>query len=178
MAQGYFAFLILLVASPVIVFALHIAAVRVLRKFRPDAAPLPVAILTCFAGLVPTAVLLWYFHLRFLEAGELTWPIVYALVVYACLAFCYFILFTMSETARRIHILRKLCERGPVPAAELEAEYDAKDMLSVRLGRMVALRQLSFKEGRFFLSARLMWCVARLIFAWALLIGFKKEAAR
>lgn len=175
MAKSYFIFLLILMASPVIVFVLHVALVRILRKLIPELAPLPVAAFTCFAGLVPAGVLLWSFHLCALSAAELLWPILYAGIVYACLAFCYFILFTMSETARRIHILRKLYERGAVLAAELAAEYNAEDMLSVRLGRMVALRQLSQKDGRYFLQARLMWGSAILLSVWAGLLGFKKK---
>jgi hypothetical protein len=117
----------------------------------------------------------WQCHLRFLNGGDLRGPAVYALIVYTSLAFCYFILFTMSETARRIHILRKLQEKGPVSVAELAAEYDASGMLSVRLDRMVALKQLDRIQGRYFLKARLLWFAGSALSLWARVLGFSQK---
>ena len=164
--------------SPLVVFLLHALCARIFWKVRPGLSPLSVAALAVLCGYFATGFLAWQYHLRFMNFNETLWPMVYALTVYTCLSFCYFILFTMSETARRIHILRKLQERGPIPLNKLAAEYNATDMLSVRLERLVALKQLKHIQGRYFLNTRLLWWAGKVVSAWARLLCFFKTETR
>ncbi len=78
----------------------------------------------------------------------------------------------MSETARRIHILRKLRETGPLSEDALAADYAAEDMLDVRLRRMVELKQLRLVKDRFILKNRLLWLAGTALSAWAKALGF------
>lgn len=174
MIRGYLSFLILLMSSPFLTLLIHAVCTRILRKVRPEVSPLPVAVLAVFFGYPVVSYSAWQCHLKFIWPGEWVWPIVYAFIVYSCLSFCYFILFTMSETARRIHILRRLHEKGAVSTKELAAEYGATDMLFLRLERMVALKQLKCIQGRYFLNARLLCRIGEAVAAWAKLLRFKR----
>ena len=160
--------------SPLLVLLLHALCARIFRKVKPGLSPLFVAALAVLCGYFVTGFLAWQYHLKFMNLNETLWPMVYALTVYTCLSFCYFILFTMSETARRIHILRKLQERGPIPVNKLATEYNATDMLSVRLERMVALKQLNHIQGRYFLNGWVLWWAGKVVSAWAKLLRFSK----
>lgn len=164
-------------SSPFLTFLIHVICARILGRVKQEVSPLPVAAWAVFLGYPVIFFLVWQFHLKFLKPGEWLWPIAYAIIVYSCLSFCYFILFTMSETARRIYILRRIHEGGAVPITELAAEYSAAGMLSLRLERMVALKQLKYIQGRYFLDARLLFGIGVAVAAWAKLLRFEKTNA-
>ena len=104
-----FFYLFLLGFSPVLVFLLHIVTVRICWAFKPKASPLFVALLAILAGYIVEGVWVWQSYLKTLDSGaELLWAALYGLLVYSGLSFCYFILFNMTESARRIHMLREL----------------------------------------------------------------------
>ena len=171
-----FFYLFLLSFSPVLVFLLHIIAVRIYRLFKPKASPLSVVILAILAGYVVEGVWVWQSYLKTLrsEAGLLS-AALYGLLVYSGLSFCYFIVFNMTESARRIHMLRELYVQKQLSLGELDREYNVAKMLSVRLERLTALGQLRKVEGRYFLRERILYYAGLILSSWAKLIGFSHE---
>jgi hypothetical protein len=170
--SGYFSYLVLLALTPCFVLLLHGILVRIIRRMGSSLSPLEVAAIAVMGGYPVMAFILWQYHFKFLTLGELLWPVLFAVIVYSCLAFCYFILFTMTETARRIHILQRIREEGPMAVQELASEYNASDMLNVRLERMVALKQLKRDNGKFFIRNTLLYWAGRVLEVWAKLLGF------
>lgn len=67
----------------------------------------------------------------------------FAAVVSVCIAYCYFHLFNMSETARRIRILTS-CYLG-VPVDERNYSLDA--MIDARIERLIIVRSLRHDAG-------------------------------
>ena len=97
---------------------------------------------------------------------ELACPIIYCLIVYNALAYVYFHLFNMSETARRIRILCEIDSVGSLTGEEIAAKYSTYDMLSVRIERLIAMRQLTRRGNRYLLKNPLFYYAALLITTW------------
>lgn len=174
--SAYLCFLLCLMSSPCLVLLLHVLLIRMFRLANSSLSPLPVAALAMLGGYPVMGFSLWFCHFRFLNPGQITCPIVYALIVYTCLSFCYFILFTMTETARRIHILRRIFEKdAPAAMNDLAVEYSAADMLSVRIERMLALKQLKRSGDRYFIDNKLLYRAGTIVAAWAKLLGFSAK---
>jgi hypothetical protein len=89
------------------------------------------------------------------------------------LAFCYFQVFAMTETARRLRILYELYTRKDTTLSQLDAEYGALRMLETRLARMVEIGQLGYDGQRYTLRRTLLLRVGQLMSFWAKVLGFK-----
>lgn len=74
------------------------------------------------------------------------------LLTYVALGYCYFHFINLGETARRIRILRELLESkdGLTLEAILE-RYNAADIVTARLQRMVRNRQIVLNDGSFYI---------------------------
>ena len=133
-------YLILLVCAPGFIFLTHLTAFRLLRFWNREVTPLFVTAFVVAVWFFITVVWSWWVYLRFLPVG-VDWmcAVLYGIAVYGGLSFSYFILFAMTESARRIHILRKLYEAGAQPVSDLMRDYSTTNMLTVRLNRMVEL---------------------------------------
>ena len=169
-------YLLLLLCSPLIAFAIHLIVARVLRLLKFNLSPLLVAAFAVLVGYVVMAALSWPIFLRH-QSGESEkfWAALYGLLVYGGLAFSYFQLFGMSETARRIHILYDLKSHGPMPRGEIHSRYRLSDMLSVRLGRLMEWKQLRIVGGRYVLNGRFfLYGVAKIAECWARVLGFQQ----
>lgn len=166
-------YLILLLLSPLVAFCLHFLLIRVARFFSHEISPLPVALFAVLCGLPVVGWGSWEIYLKDLvDFQERFWGVLYALLVYGGLAFSYFQTFAMTETARRIRILRELYSRGRVTLRELESEYSGANMLAVRLERMVALNQLTQRQDRYWVKGRLLLGVGKIMEVWARLLKF------
>ena len=165
----------ILFLSPALVFALHWGVSWSFRLFQLRHSPLAVAAFVTFAGgFVVMIAIAWGVYLRELTGKELLWSSFYGLIVYHNLALCYFQLFGMTETARRIHILSKLYLDGPTSVAELQSEYGGARMLAVRLERLVDLQQLKKAGDRYIVRGYFFLLVAKIMAAWAKLLGFSQ----
>jgi hypothetical protein len=98
----------------------------------------PTALLTCtVASLCPRTIL------------EKPVEAVYGVVVYACVAYSYFHLFNMRETARRIRILSEIYLAGSLNTGQLLRLYDGTTVLGMRLDRLLATGHLVRQADRF-----------------------------
>lgn len=160
------AFLILLALTPLFIFVLHCVIIRVLRLFelRPTE---QLTVLACAViGHLPMGALLWVVHIRhvYTQAGGI-YTIIYTLVVYNALAYSYFHVFNMSDTARRIRILYEIYTVNKIKVHTLTAKYGAKEMLDNRLERLLATRQIKLIGNRYVLDKKLIHDISLLI-AW------------
>lgn len=168
-------YLILLALTPLITFLLHILVVQLFERLKPNLPPLMTAVWAIFISYFLIMFVAWQNYLQLIPIKtECFWAWMYGTLVYGGLSFSYFILFAMTESARRIHILRKLYVQGDTPLRELAAEYGPEDMLLVRLERMVSLRQLRREGNRYLLDRRLLYRVGVLLSFWSWLLGFSK----
>lgn len=86
-----------------------------------------------------------------LYGGALT---AYCLIVYNAVMYSYFHLFNMSETARRIRILLNALEHGVLRREEILAIYSPRDMVMVRLERLVLMGWLKRDSaGRYMIGS-------------------------
>jgi hypothetical protein len=166
------ALLAVLLASPLWILLNHVVLARVL----PHLAPQVVAIGAGLAGALPTAFLLA--TLASLPPSALPrMPVVttYVAVVYACLAYAYFHLFNMSETARRIRILRELHTAGSLTAEEISHLYSGAAVIETRFDRLLATGQLKARAGRFVRAGRVLYLTACLFRVWRLVLGLERR---
>ena len=172
MVRGSLAVLLaVLVASPLWILLSHMVLARVFVRLAPQL----VAIAAGLAGALPTVLLVatlavpgpWVL-LRMPVA------VTYVAVVYACIAYSYFHLFNMSETARRIRILRELHAAGSLTAEEISRSYSGASVLEARFDRLLATGQLQVRADRFVGAGRLLYMAACLVRAWRVVLGLER----
>jgi hypothetical protein len=161
--------LAVLLASPLWILLSHM----VLARAFPRVAPQIVAI---GAGLVGALLLVGTLALP-APSALLRVPVAvtYVAVVYACIAYSYFHLFNMSETARRIRILRELHAAGSLTAEEISRLYSGASVLEARFDRLLATGQLEARADRFVRAGRFLYMAACLVRLWRLVLGLERR---
>lgn len=166
--------LVILLASPFIALAVHVAFARLFSVLRPGVSNQKVCIQSIIAGNVPVLALVWYL----VCAGQgpcllsLAPTIIYTLIVYNALGYSYFHVFNMSETARRIRILYDLSSGRTMDIDSVVGSYyDTGDILNVRLERLVKMGQLRVEGGRYRLAGRMLLYATKVMVFWGRLIG-------
>lgn len=87
-------------------------------------------------------------------------------IIYAACGYCYFHFINLGETARRIRILRELCEcDGALSRQEILQRYNAKEIVEKRLGRLVRNNQVIYRDGRYYTKRSVMIFIAHIIVA-------------
>lgn len=94
---------------------------------------------------------------------------VHASLCELCAGYSYFHFFNMSETSRRIKLMRMMTGIGRESAAK--ADYDLDDILKVRLARLAAMKQIRLEGNRYVLAGRTLYR------ACTILDGLKKVLA-
>lgn len=167
-------FLLILASTPLILLVSQGIIGRFLRLVGLPAQGQPVVILCFLAGYFPVGLVLWKVYLSGLagESVSLATASVYAFVVYTVLGYAYFHVFNMSETARRVRIMREIYHSGRLAESELPSIYSIDAMLDNRMARLAALGQISVDGGRVRLKGRLLYNAARVISALATVLGY------
>ena len=161
-------FLIILAFSPLWIMAFQAGLTRLgLRRFSGQVT----AMLACAAAAVPIGGALWAVYLKGLSGQTLWSASLYGALVYALLAYSYFHLFNMGETARRVRVLVELRERSAMSVEALISLYNAGAMLDKRLERLIALGQVRVEGGRIVLSSRRLYWAAVLMNFWCRFLG-------
>jgi hypothetical protein len=151
-------------ASPLVLLLLHGALQRVSGRGPPQR----VAIRACVLGIAPLALALVLAGAT--DAGS----VVYAGLVYACVAYSYFHLFNMSETARRIRLIREIDRHGSLTEADVRRAYSDDEVVDTRLARMKAMGHLVENGGRYFAGSRTLLLAARALDAWRSVLGYDR----
>ena len=161
--------LAILAAAPCWIFLVHMALSRMLRgRSRQKVAALAAAL-----GALPTGALLEVNARR--AAGTLSGHLIdiaYAALVFGGLAYAYFHLFNLGETARRIRILREIYSVGALRTDDLADAYGRDELVTVRLARLVETGQVVVRDGRYVLAGGLLYAAARVVQSWRALLGF------
>jgi hypothetical protein len=163
---------LVLLASPLAVCLIQAALTRLIRLLGVFLAPQVMVLGTVLLGNLPMVWLAW--RLAFTPlAGD--WPaiacgVVFVLLIYNALGFCYFNLLNLSETSLHVHILTDLLLSGSMPARELAARYGVDDMMETRIERMIQLGQLRAQGGSFIVNNRGLLRVGRVIHMWRKLL--------
>ncbi len=87
----------------------------------------------------------------------------YTLLVFNSVAYSYFLLFSLSETGRRIRILLQLLEGDSINTNEHATNYSSEAMVRQRLLRLGQMGQISETSGRYRVNNRFLLRVAKLI---------------
>ncbi len=166
------ALLAVLLASPLWILLSHMVLARVF----PRVAPQVVAIGAGLVGALPTGLLVGTLAFP-APSALLRMPVAatYVAVVYACIAYSYFHLFNMSETARRIRILRELHAAGSLTAEEISRVYSGASVLEARFDRLLATGQLEARGDRFVRAGRVLYTAACLVRGWRLVLGLERR---
>lgn len=99
-------------------------------------------------------------------------------IVYNGIAYAYFHVFNMSETARRIRILLHVLIHNDVNAGNLRDDYSPCDMVAVRLDRLEQMGQVARgPDGGYRIAGRVLLSAARVIRIWRLMLGLERHPA-
>jgi hypothetical protein len=142
---------------------LHPVLQRVLRR-EPSQR---VAVLACCCGTAPLA---------FAPAGVGATARVYETVVYICIAYAYFHLFNMSETARRIRILHEVDEQGGIDETDLQRAYSEAEVVEKRIKRMVDMGSIELRANGYVLRGHVLYLAARILDGWRGVLGYRRGA--
>lgn len=166
--QGACLFLAILASTPVWIMALqaYLTRLGVCRSSSQAA-----AMLSCALSALPIGALLWEAHLSGLEGIDLRNHLFYAALVYALLAYSYFHIFNMGETARRVRILIELSQHGGMRAERLKSFYNTKTMLDRRVERLLSLGQVRLDGERVVLASKRLFLAAGMMSNWCRILG-------
>ena len=171
-------YLILLACTPLLIFILHIAATRVFMRYKFDMPNQVIVIICSFVGHMPMAAAIWVVYLSYSTTRvELVCAAVYGLIVYNAMAYNYFHLFNMSETARRNRIIYEIYISRQLKASDMASIYNANDMLNNRLERLLSMKQIKLSGNRYLLDHRLIYYASRVVAWWGRILGFPPPQA-
>lgn len=160
-----------LAASPALILLDHMALARLMRGTQNQVVAVA-AILLTYATM---GLLLWLgFYARHpLSPREIWTGAAYDFIVYSCIGYAYFHVFNMSETARRIRILREVYRAGSLTAERIVELYSASDVIDVRIQRLLQTRQIERRGERYVVIGRALYYVSLFVQAWRSLLGFE-----
>lgn len=155
--------------SPLFVYIIHALLIRLVK----DKSLQLTAIFSALLGNIPLfLIILIYLIKSNIAVSEVIISVIYSMIIYNALAYVYFHVFNMSETARRIHILINLVKTGRMEKQCLAMEYNAKDIVSVRLDRLVSMKQLRREGDVYKVNKGFLLLAARIYSIWVRLLGF------
>ena len=169
------AYCILVAFSIFLPIVIHLVISRRLVLYRAKALRQKGAIMSIIAGVLPLAGLFIVLETAMGGKNGLFWRSFYLLGVYFLFGYVYFHVFNMSETARRIRILAHGHREGKVVKEELTQNYTRKQMVEIRIARLLALGELHRRNSNFIIGRGLLLMPARAVFAFRRTI-FPKES--
>lgn len=154
-------------------FFLHVIVLRIMTKKKISFLPLSVAVKCALFGNIPLLLTSWFLALRLNASvyGTII-TILYVLIVYNALGYSYCHIFNMGETARRIRILYELNLAGRFRYDKLADKYGVKNMIDVRLERLIDMRQISKHKGNFVLESLLLYRIGMVVLNWGFFLKY------
>jgi hypothetical protein len=96
-------------------------------------------------------------------------------ITYVVLGYGYFHFINLGETARRVRILRELWEsQDGLSVDELLMRYNASEIFSIRLRRMINNEQLELRNGRYYIGNPVMLYMAKAMMMMKLILLKKR----
>ncbi|MEA1928293.1 MAG: hypothetical protein U9N73_08795 [Candidatus Auribacterota bacterium] len=161
----YFALVTIL--ALLIPFTMHLFFLRVCRLFRETELRQKGVFFSVLGGLLPLAALcyLWATGLGPENTAGIIISILYLFLIYILAGYVYFHFFNMSETARRVRLLIESSRTGTLKKSDLPRLYPHRDIVSIRIERLMALGELRLLGDRYLLGNKGLLLPAKLIFA-------------
>lgn len=174
--------ILLLVYVPVCAVALGVAHVLLSRRQATGRRPVsPQASLARLILLSNTLVLAGAVVIAWFEARpsvETISTLVFSGIVYNGIAYAYFHVFNMSETARRIRILLHVLIHNDVNAGDLRDDYLPRDMVAVRLDRLEQMDQVARgPDGGYRIVGHVLLSAAHVIRFWRRMLRLERHPA-
>lgn len=93
-------------------------------------------------------------------------------LTYICLGYCYFHFINLGETARRIRLIRELYDAGKngLTQNEILKRYNAKQIIEIRLGRLLNNHQIIHRNHKYFIGNQAMLLIAKILILMKLLL--------
>ncbi len=168
--------ILLLIFSQVFLVLLHVIILRIMRNKKAKFSPLLITVKCALFGNIPLLIALWFLlAMAHKDSTQIVTAVLYSLTAYNGMAYSYYHLFNMSETARRIRILYELKLSGGSKYENISNKYGTENMLDIRLKRLENMRQISNLQGRFVLKSPLLYWVALLVINWGFLLRYNLE---
>jgi len=166
-------FLILLAATPILLAVMLAVVTRIFTISRRGLSSQVVVIICAMLGNVPMGAAAWFFYFgRVSSAEEFVTGIIYFLLTYNALAYSFFHIFNMSDTARRIKILNEInAAGGKLKISGLSASYSSGEMLTNRIKRLLDSRQIVRQGDRYVLNSPLLYYAAKAVNLWGRVLG-------
>ncbi|ODS30482.1 MAG: hypothetical protein SCARUB_04411 [Candidatus Scalindua rubra] len=98
------------------------------------------------------------------------------LVIYSSLGYCYYNFINLGVTARRIRILREIYySKKGLSLEEIIERYNAKDIVEMRINRLVNSGQVVYKEEKYYIGKPIVLIIAKIIVTMKLIVLGKKS---
>ena len=161
-------FLLLVLFSFFVPFLVQLIIVRGLGRYKEKSLRQKGAIISILIGFFPIGLLFIIWFLLFATWGwmDFIWSGFYLFLVYLLLAYVYFHIFNMSETARRIRILAEGHQVGRIVKDEMIQNYPEEQMIAIRIDRLIALEEIKLEGERHLVDRGQLLIPARLVFAF------------
>lgn len=161
--------LLLVLLHPVPVITIHGILTRLLRE------RLSHQLTAALAALAGTVLASAYEARLELSRGRLdALTVLYVAFATACSGYCYFHVFNMTETSRRVKLLSLRAARGGRAAEGAETVYDVDEILRIRLRRLERLGQIRRVGSRYVLRGRSLLAASAAVRLLQRLLGFDK----
>ncbi len=159
-------FPILIAAAATIPFFVHLVISSLLGLYREQDFRQKGAVTAVLIGLIPLALVFFLLGGGGQEGSNRFWMGFYLLGVYLLFGYVYFHIFNMSETARRIRILSHSHRQGKVIKGELTRNYTRREMVEIRISRLLALGEIRRQGSRYVSGRMLLLWPARAVFGF------------
>ena len=168
--------LLLLLASPLLIFVLHAVFHRLLdrpgRRVSAHSSAF-VAIVAGFAALLAAAW--WLDLLPRATPLDLVGSLGYNAAVYGTLAILYIDVVNVAETSLHMHLLLELAWGGSLDVEHVREQYSEARMIQTRLHRLASMGQLRIEGDQCLIANRSTLRFAALIDAWRRVLGLPTE---
>lgn len=158
--------LIICALSCLLFFIAHILAVRICSFFKIAILQQLLLFILMIFWNIPL-VIGTIININNIPQMQVVPSLLYVVLVYNCIAYSYFHIFNMSDTARRIRILIAVQLKEIIREKDIAEIYATTDMVNQRIERLVNMRQITKnKEGRYIINNSFLLGVSFCIDLW------------
>jgi hypothetical protein len=168
--------LVLLVASPLLVFVLHAVFHRVLDRPGRRVSAHSSAFVAIIAGFVVLLAAAWWLDLLQRDTPlDVIGSLGYIGAVYGTLAILYIDVVNVAETSLHMHLLLELAWGGSLDVERVREQYSEARMIQARLHRLASMGQLRIEGDHCLITNRSTLRFAALIDVWRRILGLPTE---
>lgn len=165
------------VLSPIIGLFINVSFQCVSFRYISNLALLKSVFLGFTVGLLGIFMLEFYalFTLS-ISSKDSIYILIVNFITYSSLGYCYFHFINLGETAQRIRIIRELYDsKDGLSTKEILERYNAKDIVEIRIKRLVNNGQIIYKEDRYYIGMPIMLLMAKIIVTMKIIVLGKRS---